>query len=263
VISRYIKILLIQLRASATVGIQYRFDFVVEGLMTLFWMAVTLTPLFVLFGQRENVAGWSYPEALVVVGWFTLLKGVLEGAINPSLLTVIDHVRKGTLDFILLKPLDAQFLVSTARFDPWRLFDGFGALAIFGYAFTKLGRFPGPLDLATAAVLLVAATLVLYSIWILVISSAFVAVRVDNLSYLIGSIFDAARWPISVFKGTLRFVFTFVFPLALMTSYPAMALLGRLDVGTAALALGGAMAFAVASRRVWRASIRHYTSASS
>lgn len=244
-------------------GIQYRFDFVVEGLMTVFWMAVTLTPLFVLFGQRSMVAGWSYPEALVVVGCFTLLKGVIEGAINPSLLSVIEHVRKGTLDFVLLKPLDAQFLVSTAKFDPWRLFDGLGALAIFGYAFATLGRFPAPLDLLIALGLLVAATLVLYALWVLVISSAFFAVRVDNLSYLIGSIFDAARWPISVFKGTLRFVFTFVFPLALMTSYPAMALLGKLDGQTAALALGGAGLFAFLARRVWKASIRHYTSASS
>jgi ABC-2 type transport system permease protein len=29
---------------------------------------------------------------------------------------VMDHIRKGTLDFVLLKPADAQFLVSTARF---------------------------------------------------------------------------------------------------------------------------------------------------
>ena len=31
------------------------------------------------------VAGWSFEQALVVVGWFTLLKGVLDGAVNPSL----------------------------------------------------------------------------------------------------------------------------------------------------------------------------------
>ena len=80
-----------------------------------------------------------------------------------------------------------------------------------------------------ALVFLALAVLILYSIWILVVSAAFWVVRVDNLSYLFGSLFDVGRWPISVFKGALRIVFTFVIPLALMTTYPALALLGRLD----------------------------------
>jgi len=262
-VRRYLTLLGIQLRASTAIGMQYRFDFLLEGLMTGFWMLVTLTPLFVVFGARHQIAGWSYPEALVVVGWFTLLKGLLEGAINPSLLAVIDHVRKGTLDFVLIKPADAQFLVSTAKFDPWRAFDGLAALGIVTYAFAKLGRWPAPPAVLEALALLAAAALVLYSIWILVVSAAFFAVRIDNLSYLFSSVFDAARWPISVFSGALRFAFTFVFPLALMTSFPAMALLGRLGGGTLLGALTGAVIFAGVARAAWLRAMAHYTSASS
>ena len=58
-------------------------------------------------------------------------------------------------------------------------------------------------------------------------------------------------------------VFTFVFPLALMTTYPALALLGRLDAQTAMLALGGGILFSVVARRVWRRALAMYTSASS
>ena len=84
-----------------------------------------------MFGVRQQVAGWSFAEALVVVGWFTLLRAVLEGAVSPSLTAVVEHVRKGTLDFVLLKPADAQFLVSTAKFEPWRVVDVAGALVVF------------------------------------------------------------------------------------------------------------------------------------
>jgi len=54
-----------------------------------------------------------------------------------------------------------------------------------------------------------------------------------------------------------------VLPLALMTTYPALALLGKLTPATAAGALLGTAAFAAAARTIWLASIRHYTSASS
>jgi ABC-2 type transport system permease protein len=209
------------------------------------------------------VAGWSYPEALVVLGWFSLLKAVLEGGVTPSLTAVVEGVRTGALDFVLLKPADAQFLVSTARFEPWRVVDLLGAAAIFVYAFHRIGHGPRLAGVLVAAALLVMGVLLLYSIWILVVSASFYVVRVDNLSYLFGSIFDAGRWPISVFRGALRFVFTFVFPLALMTTYPAQALLGRLTGVNALLALVGGAAFAVVARAVWLRAVRFYTSASS
>jgi ABC-2 type transport system permease protein len=74
-------------------------------------------------------------------------------------------------------------------------------------------------------------------------------------------VFDAARWPIQVFHGVVRLVFTFVIPLALMTTYPAQALLGTLPAGTLALAVGGAAGALVLSRMVWNAAIAKYTSA--
>ena len=260
---RYLRLLGIQIRTSATLAMQYRLDFFFKGLMALFWLAVTLVPLMVVFSQRTSVRGWTWPEALVVLGWFSLLKAVLEGSVTPSLTAVVEGVRTGALDFVLLKPADAQFLVSTARFEPWRLVDAVGAVGILFYAFSKLGRWPTPSAVGVALVLLVVAVLLLYSIWILVVSASFWVVRVDNLSYLFGSIFDAARWPISIFPRMLRYLFTYVFPLALMTSYPAMALLGRLSLPEAGLVLVGGIAFAAFARAVWKRAIRYYTSASS
>jgi ABC-2 type transport system permease protein len=263
VASRYARLLRVQLGMSALTAMQYRTDFIVRGLIALLGLAVTLIPLLVVFGVRDQVAGWSFPESLVVVGWFTLLRAVLEGAVSPSLTAVVEHVRRGTLDFVLLKPADAQFLVSTAKFEPWHVADVLGALGLFGYAFAKLGRAPTLGGVAAGLAFLGLAVLILYSIWILVVSAAFWVVKVDNLSYFIGSLFDVARWPISIFKGTLRFVFTFVFPIALMTTYPALALLGKLDGRTAALALAGGIAFAALARWVWLRALAMYTSASS
>jgi ABC-2 type transport system permease protein len=209
------------------------------------------------------VAGWSFGEALLVTGWFTLLQGILEGAINPSLTSVVEHIRTGTLDFVLLKPADAQFLVSTAKFQPWRATNVLTATAIFGYGFHLLGRAPALGDLMAAGLLLVTSTILLYSLWILTVSAAFHVVRVDNLTFLFSSIFDAARWPSTIFRGFLSFVFTFVIPLALMTTYPALAMLGKLEASTLLFALVGSGVFALLSRLVWLGSIGKYTSASS
>jgi len=260
-IVRYARLFAVQLRASVLLTLQYRLDFFVSAVMSLFWMATALVPLLVLFQQRESVAGWTWPEALVVVAWFSILKGVLEGGVEPALERLVEHIRKGTLDFVLLKPADAQFLVSTARFEIWKIGDILGGFAILGWALLELGHLPSLGAILATALLLLGAVVILYSLWILVVSLAFVVVKIDNLSYLFSSIFDAARWPSSVFRGPLSFLFTFVIPLAVMTTYPALAILDRLAPQRVAFALAGAATFALIARLIWTRAIGRYTSA--
>jgi viologen exporter family transport system permease protein len=261
--SRYWRLFWVQLRASLQVAMQYRVDFLVGSAMGLFWLAANLAPMWVVWGRRGTVAGWQFPEAVLVVAWFTLLKSLLEGAVQPSLVAVVEHIRKGTLDFVLLKPADAQFLVSTARFEPWSLMQAVAAVVMMVWSLRTLALKPSLAQLGAAAALTVASALLLYALAILVVAAAFWVVRLDNLIYLFNSIFDVGRWPQAVFRGLWRVVFTFVIPIALMTTYPAEALLGRLDGRTLALALVGAVVFAAASRLVWLRAIGHYTSASS
>lgn len=260
---RYARLFAIQLRTSLTLAAQYRWEFVAGGVISVLWNALALVPLWIAFRERPALAGWTFEQSMVVLGWFALLKGILDGAVSPSLLVVVDHIRKGTLDFVLLKPADAQFLASTARFEAWKVVDVALGIGILAAAFALMGTAPTAGGVALATLIFGAAVLVLYSIWILVVSAAFWVVRLDNLAYFFDALFDFARWPASVFRGVWRFVFTYVVPLALMTTYPAEALLGTLSARTAAGALAGAGLFAAAGRAVFRRAIRHYTSASS
>ncbi|GAB4199974.1 MAG: ABC-2 family transporter protein [Sandaracinaceae bacterium] len=262
-VRRHVGLLGVQLRLSALLAMQYRWELFADAFFSLFWTATALLPLWLVFEERPRVAGYSFPEALVVLGFFTLLQGVLEGAIHPSLGTVVDHVRTGTLDFVLLKPADAQFLVSTARFAPFRVLNVLAGLAIVVHALGLLGRAPSALDVLASVVLFASAVLILYGLWILTVSAAFYVGRIDNLRYLFTSVFDAARWPASVYRGALGFVFTYVLPLALMTSYPAWALLGLLEPARFVTALVFGLGFALGSRWVFVRALARYTSASS
>jgi viologen exporter family transport system permease protein len=260
---RYLRLLALQLRMSVALGAQYRWDFLTQGALSMVWTVLGLVPLYVALHGRPAVAGWTYEQALVVVGWFTVLKGVLDGAVNPSLILVVEHIRKGTLDFVLMKPADAQFLVSTARFEPWRAIDLVAGVAILVWAFRLMGSLPSAGGMALSVALLTVAIAVLYSTWIVVVAAAFWVVRLDNLSYLMSSLFDFGRWPVSIFRGAVRLFFTFVVPIALMTTYPAEALLGRLAPTTAWLGMAGALVFALGGRFIFTQAIGRYTSASS
>ena len=96
---------------------------------------------------------------------------------------------------------------------------------------------------------------------VLVVSIAFHVGRIDNLAYLLDALFDAARWPSTVFRGAIRIAFTFVLPLGLMTTYPPLALLGRLSPSAIVGAVAVAIGLVFASRLVWLRAVRAYRSA--
>jgi ABC-2 type transport system permease protein len=259
----FLRLALVQLRISTSAAMAYRGDFVLQGAMELMWMALVLLPLLILYEGRDSVAGWDRPSALILMAYFIGLRGVLECVVSPSLVDLVERIRSGAFDYVLLKPVDAQVMISTSRYEPWKVFDLIGALALTVYAFVLIGEPPAPADIALGVLMFIGGAIAMYSLWIVCAAASFWVVRLDNLMYLLGAIFDTARWPVQVFRGAWRVVFTFVIPVAVMTTYPAMALLGRLAPGTALATLGGSLGLLGLSRLVWRAAIRSYTSASS
>jgi ABC-2 type transport system permease protein len=262
-VRRYLELLSVQVRAAALLALQYRLDFFIQVLLSVVWIGTALVPLYVLFSMRDGVSGWTAHEMLVVVGFFTIQKGVLASVIQPSLTQAVEHIRKGTLDFLLLKPADAQFMLSTSKLELAHLTDVCAGVAICAWGALRAGAKPGLMEIALALVLFVCGLSILYALWILVVSLAFRVVKIDNLSYLFVSLFEAARWPASVFRGALSLLFTFVIPLALMTTYPALAVLGRARLQHIVIAISVASVLLLLARYVWQRSVRLYTGASS
>lgn len=249
------------LRTALITAMQYRASFWGEAGMALLWTAWTVLPLFVVFDQTAGVAGWTRQESLLVVGFFVIMDGVLSAFVEPNLRAVVEHVRRGTLDFVLLKPMDAQLMVSLHRTAPTKLPHAFAGLGLVIWA--GLPLHPSAGAWVASFLLLLAGLAILHAIWTLVVCTSFWFVRVDNLSYLLRSVLDAGRWPVGFYRGGLRFVLTFILPVGLMTTWPALALRDTLAPAALVMALAMAVLFTGVARLGWRSALRHYSSASS
>lgn len=250
------------LRASLLTGLQYRSDFVWDGLSGLIRTAATAAPLWLVYTHTDAVLGWDLHDAMVVMVLFLVMNGLIGGLVEPNLGEVVEAVRTGSLDLVLLKPADAQLLVSLRTIAPARSWDLIVAAVLGGWVFADRPA-PAPLDAAVAVVLVVAGLVALYGLWLLAICLSFVFVRVDNLRFLLWSAAGAGRWPVTVFADWVRWVLTYAIPVAVLTTFPALALRGDWDAVLVAQGVGVAALFAVGSRWAWRASLARYTSASS
>lgn len=256
------EVVLALLRVALMNAVQYRASFLFSFFVTALTSGAMVIPLFVVFDHSATVAGWTLDESLLVTAFFLFLSAVVEGVIEPNLGAIVEGVRSGQLDYLLLKPADAQIVATCQRVDPSKVWQMLTAFALGGYALSQVGL-PSVAEALTAAVLLAAGCVAIYALWVMVICTSFWFVRVDNLRYLLGAVTDAGRWPVTIYTGFARVFLTVIVPVALVTSWPAMALLGRMDAGLAAQSLGVAVGMLVLSRWVWVRAIASYTSASS
>lgn len=256
------RILLAFWRLNLAEELQYRANFVASVLGTAFYMATALLTLALFFRHTGRLGGWGYWEVVVLLGVFNALTGVIEAVLRPGIGRLAGEVRSGGLDLVLAKPVDAQGFVSFRRLDIWRFADVVLGLGLAGYALNRLGHVPTALQLGAFAVTLAAAAVVVYAIWVGLMSLAFWFVSVENLSVLFDALYEGARYPVSAYPGALRFLFVYLIPIAWTTTVPASTLTGRLGPGSAvAAAAVAAVAFGLA-RLVWRAALRRYTGAS-
>lgn len=258
----YLRLIAGQLRMSVLAALQYRLGFWTEGVLGVAWSALGMAPLLVAVEHLDTVEGWNAWQLLLLTGCFTLVSGLFSALLQPALIESMNHIRKGTLDYVLLRPADALVLCLVTAFAPWRLVEALGGLLLIIIALAKLGA-PGVLDVLAALGIGIGGLLALYALGIMVLCASFRAVQLQNLTYLMEAVLDFARWPATVFRGFLRILFTFVIPLAVMTTYPAQALLGQASLSTVISALGTGLGLIVIARVMWTRSLRGYSSASS
>jgi len=259
---RYFKVLWLFWRTSLASELEYRLNFALALLSSLGHLAGNLFGLSLFYTGSGNLGGWPYHEALLVMGLFTTLQGLNRVLLSPNLARIVEHVRTGTLDFVLLKPLDTQFWLSTRRISPWGLPDVSFGLGIVAFAAFKLQLAPTRLLFALGPFAL--SMVIQYSLWFTLASISIWYVKIHNVTEVLNGLLAAGRYPIDALPaGVYRFVFSFVVPVALLTTVPARVALSREAGGWLLLAGVFACGAFVFSRAFWKWALRSYGSASS
>ncbi len=258
---RYWQVLRLFWGTAIAAELEYRLNFAIAALSSLGGLIGSLFGLFLFYRTGYQFQDWSWEEALVVLGMFTMLTGFSTTFLAPNLNKIVTQVQDGTLDFVLLKPISSQFWLSSRVLSLWGIPDFLFGLLLILYAGTRLGISPGAY-LGTLTPLCFG-FLSLYSLWFMLGATSIWFVKIYNVTEVLRGLLDAGRFPTAAYPVAYRIFLTFVVPVTFLTTVPAQSLLGRgnwLWVGGSALL---AIALLFLSHRFWQFALRFYTSASS
>ncbi len=255
---RYLRLFLLFFQTALAARMEYRGNFVAALLIVFLESAGMLFGLSLFYRAGYDLGGWRWQEALLVMATARFLDGLFGSWFGPNLRRISERVQRGTLDFVLLKPVDSQFWVSLEDFHVWGIpsFLVAGMLALF--VWRAVGLDPGFYLLALAF-----AALLFYAVAFLLATTTIWFVKLFNVVEFLGSVIWNAQYPVSAFDLPFRLVLTYVLPVYFMTTVPAEVALGKRG-GEVLLWLAAVAAVAFwASRAFWRFALRSYGSASS
>lgn len=243
----------------------YKQNFFLMTVSVSIVMAFNIIFLKVIFGYINDIAGWNYYEVLIIIGSVMIIEGLLW-LFGARIGELGQRIKKGTLDGLIIRPTDTQFLISFWQCDHEdipRIVIGV-SLVCYGLLNLDLSIREIFFNLPFYLILLVNATVITYSLNIMLKTLFFWTITDYSMHSVLEAFSQIIRYPTDLFQNFfLRSIFTFLIPLAFMATIPAKVLARGFDWK---LVLGSCVVtiiFFTLARKFWLYALKRYQSASS
>jgi ABC-2 type transport system permease protein len=264
-LSQYFQIYRVMLRNSLIREMNFKLNFVLWLAVESLWFVGQLVFIEVIYGQVNTLGDWTKWQMVLLVGTHQIVSQIFQAFFYTNLVNLPELVRTGKLDFVLLQPADGQFIASARQFGLDSLVNALVGVAVVIYSLTKLHLVPSPAQVLLYLVTLCLGVSVHYAIMFTLATISFWIIKTQGLIYGYYTMISLARYPDAVFKGAVKFVFSWVLPVIVVTNVPARLLMNATNAPwPLVLHLLVAAGLMVAlSRTLWIIALRRYSSASS
>ena len=259
----YLRLISTFIKVNLQMSLAYRSEAVVEILLDFIWLAWELVSLQIIFSNTESLGGWGRGEVIALLGVLLMVNTFMAMLIWPNTEKFNASVRDGSFDYMLLQPVNSMFLVTFSRITVWRLLDLIISIALIVIGININGDVVTPFNIFMFILLALSGSMVIYSLWIVLIAFTFWFTKFDNNVTILQALTDTGRYPATVYPWWLRVIVTFVIPIALATTIPIQALRGDLDINQIGIFFGVSMLSLVIASQVWRVGVKRYSGASS
>jgi len=262
--SRYLSIYLALWKNSVTREMIFKSNFILWIFVELLWFGLQLSFIGVLYLHTDHIGSWTKWQVVMLIGGSHFIQQIYQAFFLINCTNLSELVRTGKLDFLMLLPVNTRFVVSFRQVDLGAFVNATFALAVMAFSARQLHLVPTPLQILGFLVLCLAGITIHYSLMFLLATISFYTVRAQGIVWGYYNLFNIARMPDEAFRGMFRLVFTFAIPMLLVSNVPVRVLVKpATSPQMALLLLGMTLVCFCISEYGWRASLRHYTSASS
>jgi ABC-2 type transport system permease protein len=268
--ANYFRVFATFFRNSLVREMTFRSNLLITIVTRLFYFVAQVALFEIIYRQVNAIDDWTRPEYFAFLATGMLINSLVETFFMPNCANFSELIRTGNLDFVLLKPIDPQFLISFEKMELAMLNQALLALGLLGYALVRIGGPIDPVRVAMYVLFVAVGVAFFYSLMLMLASTSVWFGRNTGLYDFWFYIIIFARYPREIYSGSLagdalQFTFSFMIPILLVVTVPSRVLLAKVLTPSwlTLVALTAAALGLVISRAVFRSSLRAYRSASS
>ena len=262
-LKKYIKVYSLFIYTSLSSELEYKANFIIDFITAILSLIGSIFLLTIFFQNTENIGGWKFEQALIIQAIYTILNGITNTWFNPNLKEIVKHVREGTLDFVLIKPIDSQFFISLKKFLPSGILEIIIGVTLLFYSIGINQININLVFMFLCITTLFCSICILYSLWFLISTTTIWFVKTWNATEVLRSFLYVGRYPLNSFSFSLRIFFSVFVPIAFITTIPSQVFLGVAQIWEILIELVVSGLFLIVSIRFWLYDLKYYTSASS
>ncbi len=260
---RYLKLYFHFFRNCLVRELEFRFNVLAFSVVHIFWLGILLGSVALIFGQVDSLAGWNKQEVLILAVVGMLFHDVIETVFMGSLLAFSRFVRHGEFDFVLLKPVNPRFMTSFR----YTQFDSILRIVMMVFVLLlflrQAGLQPSMIEWLVFVLIFLAGLIVFYNLFFAIVTTNFWLINLFNFGDIFDRTLNSGRYPVDIFKGRLKLLFTYVIPLGLVATFAVEVLFGRPRPLILAAVIFAVIVTTLLSEIFWRFALKHYQSASS
>lgn len=239
--------------------------FIMVG-VEVFYVISTIIFFNVLYANIKTLAGWSYYEMLLLVGFDTVMTELLVGVVFANGTNALPkRITTGYVDYFLLKPVSSYFFLTLAQpYFPSIVSTGFGFL-LMGIALSNLSINASLLNILGVMIIAGCGFMIGASIMIAASSLSFKFADAKTFPRIGMNIMtNFSDRPFQMFSAFIvKFVFFCIVPVVFLSSIPSYGLVHGVSLRYLVISIIISLIFVKISKIIWNKMIINYTSASS
>jgi len=209
-------------------SLSYRLNFVLSMVITFCFNGFFPLATLLIYRTGAQFPGWSFTEVLLIQSVFMLSNGLAHSIFNGVFWTTIQHIREGSFEIVLLRPLNPLFFLVVSQFNPESLGLIIGGGVIFCFAIAHTG-IASPAALLPFILLFAGGFAVMAGMQLLMAATVFKWVGNSRIPEIFDSIMSFGKYPVSIYPRVVQSMITYIIPVGMIGFFPANALLGRYE----------------------------------
>lgn len=241
---------------------EYRINFLAGIAVECGYMLIKLMYAVLIYKAGVEINGVSADEMLMCIGTYIMMTGLFM-AIYPNFCSIPAYVRDGSLDMLLCKPINTQFIVTLRKID-------FGmpipnvvcGIILIVHGWNGAGIPVTILGILGFALYCIVGFSLTYCMFLIPELLSFWWISVTGVHQLSEAIRDFDNMPMNVYSKRVQWFGIFLIPVFVITNFPTLFVKGKLTMAMAIWGIISAVLMFIVQKIVWRRAMRHYTSAS-